>query len=471
MAYLHRLIVAATLLVASFAALAIDCTQYIVGAQNSDGTGVYGQSWESSLEGAVQAYCAARSLGACYRWAPNGYIYFPCPVGGGECTAGYAAVNTRQANCGCESPLEEVNGECVCKPPKKWGPNSETDSTAVCMSALDADCGEKKGMAAGTVDADGLVSSGATVCDTGPPVSDEDAAAGRGCAVTFEKDFSYQDASGKWRTKGKATFKGGRSCLASTLPNGSPTVPTGSQTTSTTASPSTCSGYWGEVNGVQVCVPIGDVNTVKADDSKTKITTAPDGSTTTTSTVSSTHCEGGNCTTTSVQTTTTRNPSGSVTSSITDGTSTTSEPRNDFCQRNPKHPSCADGSAFAGSCTGGFTCTGDAALCAVAKAANEQKCLLDKPSPEAELYETVKTGTGTGIASQVTDITSASFNSTSDLGAGAGMADRIVTVSVSGTTRNITIPFSMVNPWLTILGNLMLTLAYLSAMAIVFRRG
>lgn len=57
--------------------------------------------------------------------------------------------------------------------------------------------------------------------------------------------------------------------------------------------------------------------------------------------------------------------------SSTEGTSTGA----DFCRDNPQSFTCQS-SSFAGSCEGGFTCGGDAALCAVARGSWEARCAL-----------------------------------------------------------------------------------------------
>lgn len=326
---------------------------------------------------------------------------------------------------------------------------------------MDAQCNAAKGELTGTVEADGTISTGAEVCFQGPPLSASDIAAGFGCKATFVKDISYQDKDGKWWSKGKATLDGAGSCEKSAVPGGTPT-------TKVTA----CEGYPGTVNGVAVCIPFDAANTpTKTEKSTTNTVTGTDGSKTTTTTVTQTTCSKGQCTDTVVVTTTATPAGGSPTTAVS-GTSTTAQDQGDYCTKNPKAANCAPASTFGGSCTSGFQCEGDAALCATAKAANEQKCLLDKQSDEAAVYNSAKSSTSTtGLGSITTVISSASFDATNDLGAGAGMTDRVITVSVSGTTRAVTLPFSMVNPWLEVLGNLMLTLAYLSAMGIVFRRG
>jgi hypothetical protein len=83
-------------------------------------------------------------------------------------------------------------------------------------------------------------------------------------------------------------------------------------------------------------------------------------------------------------------PTGTTTApGVTSSTSpltTTTQPQDDFCRDNPKHPICKDDgdTSFGGSCEGGFTCNGDAAQCAQAKGVYEVKCSLKPLETEAQ---------------------------------------------------------------------------------------
>lgn len=140
-------------------------------------------------------------------------------------------------------------------------------------------------------------------------------------------------------------------------------------------------GYWGSVNGVDTCVRKypGDGTSTKTETEapgETKTTTNPDGSTTTTEESTKTTCEGATCTTTKTTTTGGTNPDGTPKTPET-STTTESKPKADFCQENPQVAGCDgtknDGS-FGGSCTGGYTCTGDAVQCAIAEHAYKTRC-------------------------------------------------------------------------------------------------
>lgn len=132
------------------------------------------------------------------------------------------------------------------------------------------------------------------------------------------KGFVY----GPWENTGVACTPGTGGTASSYAPVTAPT----------TASPSTCSGYWGQVNGVDTCVPkmtsVGSSGTVNSSSSSTSTT---GGTTTGSASTGSTSCDGTNCTTT---TTTTPDGGGTPT------TTTTVQPQDSFCSANPASPLC-----------------------------------------------------------------------------------------------------------------------------------
>jgi hypothetical protein len=130
----------------------------------------------------------------------------------------------------------------------------------------------------------------------------------------------------------------------------------------------------GTVNGVDVLVDCGA--TIEKATSTVNKTTVNGSGTSTVSEITSTTttCVNGKCTTTtSVGTGVTGTGTGSTTGSTT--TTVTGGDQSDACAKNPSLSVCKS-SSFSGSCSGGFTCDGDAATCAVAKATNESKCLI-----------------------------------------------------------------------------------------------
>jgi hypothetical protein len=146
---------------------------------------------------------------------------------------------------------------------------------------------------------------------------------------------------------------------------------------------------FGYVNGVVMCVPI---NKTQENATKTDTSTKPDGSKTQVKTDTSVKCDGVTCTTTTTTTTIEFNSSGTQIGTST-GTNSTSKPDpsasgasgtgtkgdSSFCAENPSSAMCKQG-AFTGNCASGFTCEGDPAACASAKALQEQKCEQQKAS-------------------------------------------------------------------------------------------
>ena len=103
-----------------------------------------------------------------------------------------------------------------------------------------------------------------------------------------------------------------------------------------TPSPSTCTGYWGSVNGVDKCIPKTGGSGTGTVSPENKDTTTTDGTgTTTTSTDGVTSCFDGTCTTTKTTTTT---PPGGGTPVTT--TTTSTQPKVSFCAENPNAPAC-----------------------------------------------------------------------------------------------------------------------------------
>lgn len=135
------------------------------------------------------------------------------------------------------------------------------------------------------------------------------------------------------------------------------------------SSSATCPG---EFNGVVIWVPC--VSTTNY--SKTVTAAVNSGTTTVTVTTSprATTCDGNSCTTTTA-------PSGgagggSGGNGFNSPTIQTQD-QSSFCKANPTANVCAtSNSSFAGSCSGGFTCTGDAAQCAAARGIWEARCAL-----------------------------------------------------------------------------------------------
>jgi hypothetical protein len=127
----------------------------------------------------------------------------------------------------------------------------------------------------------------------------------------------------------------------------------------------------GTYNGRTMCLnsstgdPVNPHTDSPPKESEDETVTNPDGSKTTTKT------EQGP--TGPVTTTTTCQPPDFVNCTTT---KTGDDPLKDLCENEPSNALCSK-SSFSGACTAGFTCEGDAAQCAAAKAVNELNCQFE----------------------------------------------------------------------------------------------
>jgi len=292
---------------------------------------------------------------------------------------------------------------------------------------------------------------------------------GRGCTVTFNRTGLLDYGGGNIVSEGNLSMSADSNMVdQSCALNPSPPDPTKKPE----PPEEKCkNGYSGQVNGVTVCV-------TKVPDSgvgdETKETQSDDGTDTKrVKTEKNTTCTNGVCTTvTTVTTTTTNNASG--VSNTTTQTSTTTEGKGTFCEENPSFKLCKggeeDGSNFGGSCGAGFTCEGDAIQCAIAQEQHRRACkLFDDTSEESQLYQTNKGKEGnqtTNLPGNETVNIAGRIDSSDALGASsAGVADLNVTV----WGQSISLPFSMLNPYLAQLGNVLLAVSFLLALRIVAR--
>ena len=313
---------------------------------------------------------------------------------------------------------------------------------------------------------------------------------GKGCKHKFTGDLGFKDDQGNDWVNGhsfayddsdKAQVGGSLVCNLS-----DPEPPKEEQ-------PEKCrDGYLGTVNGVEVCV-----EAVTGETEGNDWTRNTDGEGNHTDEKTNVKCNGDQCTLTTEKTTT-----------KTDGTTTTTTTttgnvnRQGYCARNPESSVCGreedkdgankgarergggsgngDGegeensSKFGGACAAGFTCEGDAILCAIAKDQHKRACDLfdDKTSAEYLLYQSEKEKTG-----KVTDdlegnrtVDVAGIVSASDIflgGAGSCPADPTITLH-NGMT--FVIPYSTLCPYLVTLGNILVIISSMSAVLILIRR-
>lgn len=265
-------------------------------------------------------------------------------------------------------------------------------------------------------------------------------------------------------TGGFATIKNGvKTWTYEVTYSGSTCTP---PTSGTVGSETECKGTVGTVNGVTVCSPPSDRNTVESIKGTTatnpvSAASAP-GSGGSTTTQEATQCTGSKCSTT---TTTTTTPAGGGAPTVT--VKTEDVPKDDYCRDNPRAIMCLT-SSFGGACSGGFVCEGDAVQCATAREIHTRNCrMFDQESPESLLYGTEKNKSGSQVSNENVAISSSNFDTSDAIGGSAAcITDKVVTVMGSP----ITIPFSGVCVHLAMLGNVLLTVSFLLA-GRIFMRG
>ena len=92
-------------------------------------------------------------------------------------------------------------------------------------------------------------------------------------------------------------------------------------------------------------------------------------------------------------------------------TTTTQQSNLGFCEQNPNSPLCKESkeSRFGGGCDSGFTCDGDAATCASARAAHELKCSF-QPDSTTGLHDSENPGGTPGQAAKAAEALNADGN-------------------------------------------------------------
>lgn len=213
----------------------------------------------------------------------------------------------------------------------------------------------------------------------------------------------------------------------------------------------------GTVNGLQVWVACSTVEAKKTTTTTVKDAAGNVTSTGTATVTDSTSCTGLTCTTLK----TTANPDG--TSSVV----TLSASKATFCAENPTASVCKTTSFAAGDCNTPPVCDGDAIQCALAKQQKETLCALTKTSTESALYDSKKSLTGNQTGdnpnNETVSLTSGSFDTSSALGSGSCIADKVVTV----WGKSVSLPFSQVCSWLAVMGNILVSVSLLAAARIV----
>lgn len=328
----------------------------------------------------------------------------------------------------CESPLVEVNGQCVDPCAAKAGKRTPTGP---CSKG--GTCVMK-----GDIGGAGI----ATVCDGNCKLSGYTEMVGKvdGQWYTWANDFKYS----------------GQSCIpGETMPNYNTPIPCTSPNNGVPGCQPPKGKCPGEVNGVMVYVECTTTSTTTTSTTSSSTSTSSTTAGGTTTSTTNTTCTNGQCTTTTTNSTNT-GTGGPPVVTITG----TTEPKSTFCEKNPTSPHCGNGppsgdedkpseSTFGGSC-GTFTCTGDAATCAIARAANETKCRLDSNIELEAVATQLKNGTfASDLATKAASVSN--FTQTNPFGSTCP-GDQAL--SLMG--HSFTVPLASVCSELQTLGNLLL---------------
>lgn len=225
----------------------------------------------------------------------------------------------------------------------------------------------------------------------------------------------------------------------------------------------------GTINGTSVCVACASQTSPGPSTSASGVTPSnpappsssgsPDPSKTISGSNSSTTCLGASCTTT----TNYQNSSGQ-----TIGQDTKTEPKDDYCQKNPKAQQCK-GDDFGGSCAAGFTCDGDAVQCALAKEVHVRNCQWFK-EVDPKLINAGNAAVSAG--SRPSDHPANSANEASmDFASGIDQTDRLAAGCPADVVigRVGVIPLASHCAELQMLGNLAVAVCLLAAAFIVFK--
>jgi|GEM_PF-5426862 len=206
---------------------------------------------------------------------------------------------------------------------------------------------------------------------------------------------AFQSDDGSWMTQGTAKYSGS-TCDPSVINDLNSEAdpeyePEENPETSNPPDPSCPGGFKGTVNGVSVCVP------PKGSSGVTELEEKDNGDGTKTNTKTEVKCENGKCEITKTSTTTNTTTNSTVSSSST----TTTVDKADYCSKNSSAGVCKNENgeeegkgSFGGSCQAGFTCKGDAAMCAMAKEQHKRNCeTLEEDKDPASFINQVKNGT------------------------------------------------------------------------------
>lgn len=294
----------------------------------------------------------------------------------------------------------------------------------------------------------------------------------RGClGIVGGFTSAFQSDGGEWVTQGTAKFTGS-TCDPSVIndlnADSDPEYEPEDNPSLTDKPDETCpNGFKGTVNGVSVCLP------PKASEGLLEKEEKDNGDGTKTEKQTKVKCENGVC---EITTTTITKDTASNTV-VGNSSATTTVEQGRFCAQNPTAAACKNENgeegkgSFSGSCQAGFTCDGDAVMCAIAKEQHTRACQLFKEdTAEGQLYAAEKGKEGAQRGEGI-DL------GTIDLGGGSGSLIKTDSLIGEGSCvqdlqfqfmgEPVIIPLSSLCPYLAMLGNILVAVGMVMAIRIV----
>jgi len=256
--------------------------------------------------------------------------------------------------------------------------------------------------------------------------------------------------------KGNYAFVGGSPDTSSTL------TPTAS--VSAPAQNSCGTGQQGGyVNGNWVCLSTagtGGTTSGQPASQSTSSTTVTNGDGSKTTTTTTTNQDG-----TVVVTTNTVSSTGQPISSTTSDPLANKDDVTKFCTANPTANICKT-NTWSGSC-GGFSFDGDAIEGAIAREVYQRNCDLWNSDADSVAGQHVVDGSdnqlATATAKTTVNISSSSIDQTAFL-ASSGLTDQVIAID---STHSVTLPFSQLNSYLSIMGTVLVAVALIVAARII----
>lgn len=284
------------------------------------------------------------------------------------------------------------------------------------------------------------------------------------CTLTASGRTASQNlTTGKWETVWFGPFKTtGDACNS----NGAG-VPPPEENKPLKCAAGMCSGT---VNGVEICVKCNSYETVNQN---TTTTTNADGSKTETSQLGDTWCGLKECKWTVETTTVTRDAAGNIISGPATTKEEKTEDKQSYCEKNPESKQCKEteiNEASGGeTCAAEPICQGDAIQCMMVKQQWKTRCIFDTENAMSALGGQLIAGSDpdahlhpAALANR-TQIDLTNSIDQSRFLSGGGLQDK--TFSAMGQT--FVIPFSRMNSWLQMFGNILVAITMILAARIV----